>query len=185
MRVYKLAGSAGFLWAATFNQDGRGVLRFLTTDASEIEPAATPAPSPSITTTAPGQGEKPKPSESTELARSRSWVSLLQPQVASPAQTPQPPTEQRAPGEFARLVMIPAACENALKLGHSELWHLFPQNLWAPGPACFAVVACFRSLRSKAAGGVKYLQNNPEVNDALLAQLQAASSHAQYVPDPV
>ena len=72
VRVYKLAGGAGFLWAATFNQDGRGVLRFLTTDASEIEPAAAPAPSPSITTTAPGQGEKPEPSESTATRRSRS-----------------------------------------------------------------------------------------------------------------
>ena len=34
--VYRLAGSAGYLWAATFNQDGRGVLRFLTIDASQI-----------------------------------------------------------------------------------------------------------------------------------------------------
>ncbi len=34
--VYQLAGGAGFLWAATFNQDGRGVLRFLTIDASQI-----------------------------------------------------------------------------------------------------------------------------------------------------
>ncbi len=34
--VYRLAGGAGFLWAATFNQDGRGVLRFLTIDASRI-----------------------------------------------------------------------------------------------------------------------------------------------------
>jgi uncharacterized protein YecT (DUF1311 family) len=34
--VYELAGGAGFLWAATFNQDGRGVLRFLTIDASRI-----------------------------------------------------------------------------------------------------------------------------------------------------
>ena len=36
--VYRLAGGAGFLWAATFNQDGRGVLRFLTIDASQIVP---------------------------------------------------------------------------------------------------------------------------------------------------
>ncbi|MGO9845259.1 MAG: hypothetical protein ACLPKT_01250 [Methylocella sp.] len=34
--VYRLAGGAGFLWAATFNQAGRGVLRFLTMDASKI-----------------------------------------------------------------------------------------------------------------------------------------------------
>jgi serine protease Do len=35
--IYQLAGGAGFIWAAAFNQDGRGVLRFLTIDASQIE----------------------------------------------------------------------------------------------------------------------------------------------------
>jgi hypothetical protein len=52
--VYRLAGSAGFLWAATFDQNGRGVLRYLAIDASKIEssrqvaanpPAPVPAPS--------------------------------------------------------------------------------------------------------------------------------------------
>jgi serine protease Do len=36
--VYELTGGAGFLWAAAFNLDGRGVLRFLTVDASKIVP---------------------------------------------------------------------------------------------------------------------------------------------------
>ena len=35
--VYKLAGGAGFLWVATFDRDGRGVLRFLAADASRYE----------------------------------------------------------------------------------------------------------------------------------------------------
>lgn len=34
--VYQLASGAGYLWVATFNQDGKGVLRFLTIDASQI-----------------------------------------------------------------------------------------------------------------------------------------------------
>jgi TPR repeat protein len=37
--VYRLAGGAGFLWVATFNRDGRGVLRFLAADASKYEPS--------------------------------------------------------------------------------------------------------------------------------------------------
>ena len=37
--VYRLTGGAGFLWAATFDRYGKGVLRFLTIDASQIEPA--------------------------------------------------------------------------------------------------------------------------------------------------
>jgi hypothetical protein len=35
--VYRLGGGAGFLWAATFDQNGKGVLRYLAIDASKIE----------------------------------------------------------------------------------------------------------------------------------------------------
>jgi hypothetical protein len=38
--VYRLAGGAGFLWAATFDQNGRGVLRYLAIDDSKIEPSS-------------------------------------------------------------------------------------------------------------------------------------------------
>jgi TonB family protein len=34
--VYEITGGPGFLWVATYNQDGRGALRFLTIDASQI-----------------------------------------------------------------------------------------------------------------------------------------------------
>ena len=53
--VYRLAGSAGFLWAATFDQNGKGVLRYLAIDDSRIEPSRqiasnkpAPAPTPSF-----------------------------------------------------------------------------------------------------------------------------------------
>jgi hypothetical protein len=60
--VYRLAGAAGFLWVATFDQNGRGVLRFLTADASKFMPSithstpsassgnqqATPIPAPTV-----------------------------------------------------------------------------------------------------------------------------------------
>ena len=35
--VYRLAGGAGFLWVATFNAQGRGVLRYLTIDSTQIQ----------------------------------------------------------------------------------------------------------------------------------------------------
>jgi len=41
--VYELTGGAGFLWAAAYNQVGRGVLRFLTVDASKMVPPPPPA----------------------------------------------------------------------------------------------------------------------------------------------
>lgn len=37
--VYRLAGAAGYLWVATFNDNGRGVLRYLAIDASQISPS--------------------------------------------------------------------------------------------------------------------------------------------------
>jgi cobalamin biosynthesis Mg chelatase CobN len=37
--VYRLSGGAGFLWAATFDQNGKGVLRYLAIDDSKIEPS--------------------------------------------------------------------------------------------------------------------------------------------------
>jgi hypothetical protein len=37
--VYRLAGGAGFLWLATFDQTGRGVLQYLAIDDSKIEPS--------------------------------------------------------------------------------------------------------------------------------------------------
>jgi hypothetical protein len=37
--VYRLAGGAGFLWLATFDQNGRGVLQYLAIDDSKIEPS--------------------------------------------------------------------------------------------------------------------------------------------------
>lgn len=43
--VYRLGGGAGFVWVASYDQNGRGILRFTAVDASAISPqlAATPA----------------------------------------------------------------------------------------------------------------------------------------------
>jgi hypothetical protein len=37
--VYRLGGGAGFLWVATFDKSGKGVLRYLAIDDSKIEPS--------------------------------------------------------------------------------------------------------------------------------------------------
>jgi outer membrane protein OmpA-like peptidoglycan-associated protein len=90
--VYRLAGGAGFLWSASFDQDGRGVLRFLAIDASLIAGAsnaplhvlppivqspngveqrnAAPPPSgfttevPNAPSSSPGEKDQPIPKES-------------------------------------------------------------------------------------------------------------------------
>src|SRR5215475_1354749 len=43
--IYRLAGGAGFVWVASYNQSGRGTLRFSAVDASTYSPQElTPAP---------------------------------------------------------------------------------------------------------------------------------------------
>jgi hypothetical protein len=48
--IYRLAGGAGFVWAASYNESGRGTLRFSAVDASMYSPPSSPLPA---TTPAP------------------------------------------------------------------------------------------------------------------------------------
>jgi hypothetical protein len=91
--VYELAGGAGFLWAATFNQDGRGVLRFLTVDASQI--GSLPAPGAASPRSAippaanagpmPPTGSKPDAGveKLSALAKTRTTRGLIEQRLAS------------------------------------------------------------------------------------------------------
>jgi uncharacterized protein YecT (DUF1311 family) len=62
--VYQLSGGAGFLLAATFNPDGRGVLRFLASDASQIEPPAVAQNPPALPPAAAAPPSLPAPAPS-------------------------------------------------------------------------------------------------------------------------
>jgi hypothetical protein len=42
--IYRLAGGPGFVWAASYNQSGRGTLRFSAVDASTYSPESSPPP---------------------------------------------------------------------------------------------------------------------------------------------
>jgi hypothetical protein len=44
--IYRLAGGAGFVWVASYNQSGRGTLRFSAVDASTYSPQELPPPPP-------------------------------------------------------------------------------------------------------------------------------------------
>jgi hypothetical protein len=41
--IYRISGGAGYVWAASYDQSGRGILRFLTIDASAIARSIQPA----------------------------------------------------------------------------------------------------------------------------------------------
>jgi hypothetical protein len=58
--IYRLAGGAGFVWAASYNQSGRGTLRFSAVDASTYSPQSLPAPAttpPPVAVDPPGAAE--------------------------------------------------------------------------------------------------------------------------------
>jgi hypothetical protein len=63
--IYRLRGRAGYVWAASYDQSGRGTLRFLTIDASLLpEPVALtppPPPSASLAPLSPVTGVAPLP----------------------------------------------------------------------------------------------------------------------------
>lgn len=51
--VYQVTGGAGYVWAASWDQAGRGTLRFLTVDASKLAPS-TPTTSQQVASNQPG-----------------------------------------------------------------------------------------------------------------------------------
>src|SRR5262245_40266040 len=50
--IYRLSGSAGFVWVASYDQKGRGTLRFSAVDASASSPPAVATPAPANPTDA-------------------------------------------------------------------------------------------------------------------------------------
>jgi hypothetical protein len=88
--VYRLAGGAGFLWAASFDQNGKGVLRYLAIDDSKIEPSrqvaanqSAPAPTPSFdsgnqTTSSQGPANPPLVAQSDQQLQSQTEDSQAQ-----------------------------------------------------------------------------------------------------------
>ena len=99
------------------------------------------------------------------------------------------PAEQRAGGEFARLVTVPAACQAAREFGQSGRWKSqlsFQEPIQVgrpptetPGPACLAAESCFQALKSQAAAGVEYLTRNPAVAEALSSQRQGTDPRSR------
>src|SRR5262249_7983701 len=68
--VYRIAGSAGFVWVAGFDHKGRGVIRFAAVDASTLQPGslAVERPSASPKDQQPSRQNEPKNLSSHELS---------------------------------------------------------------------------------------------------------------------
>ena len=67
--VYAITGGAGFLWAATFDRHGGGVLRFLAIDASHLSPQTVARDNTQANPTLPGAESSPStPPQSTDTS---------------------------------------------------------------------------------------------------------------------
>jgi hypothetical protein len=61
--IYRISGGAGFLWVASYDQRGRGTLRFATIDPSAIHSTALPSEAQSSDPQSKPQGAEPPPAE--------------------------------------------------------------------------------------------------------------------------
>lgn len=97
--IYRLTGGPGFLWAATFNEQGRGVLRFLT-----IDPSRLPAPVQIATTKAGPTSVTPRPlPEQSAVPNAPIKERVSQQSLAKPQ-----PTNSESP----TIADSPAHCQN-------------------------------------------------------------------------
>jgi len=87
--VYRLAGGAGFVWAASSDERGRGTLRFSAVDASAYSPQTLPPTPPSVAAVAPDEKAAAVDSSSSS------------PQTLPPAETKTPLLDVFPPGGVA------------------------------------------------------------------------------------
>jgi Double zinc ribbon len=66
--VYRIAGGAGFVWAGSYDERGRGTLRLSVVDASAYSPQALPTTSPSVVAVAPDEKATPVDASSSPQA---------------------------------------------------------------------------------------------------------------------
>jgi len=117
--VYRVAGGAGYLWAASSDQKGRGHLRLVATDASAYAPSVAPPPaSPAV-----AQVVNPDPQQQAaalEAAKLKAEADVVTPRAlaevagakADDAKIKAGPNEA-APGALAEVVAEKADSENA------------------------------------------------------------------------
>ena len=117
--VYRIAGGAGYLWAASSDQKGRGHLRLVASDASAYAPSVAPPPAgPAV-----AQGVNPDPQEQAaalEAAKLKAEADVVTPRALAQAagakvedaKIKAGPNEA-APGAVAEVVAAQADSESA------------------------------------------------------------------------
>jgi hypothetical protein len=152
--IYRLGGGAGYVWSASWDERGRGSLRFLAIDPSAIAHNE----GERIAAHAAEQNTAPAERERIDADRAARQNTALQGNT-------RPSIVQ---GDLSRLTQVPASCESAKQLGSRQLWVNDPlSRRRTPGPACQAILDCRVDLANQATQTAAFLRDKPEVIDAL------------------
>lgn len=150
--IYRLGGGAGYVWSASWDERGRGSLRFLAVDPSAI------AHNEGERIAAHTAEQNTAPAERERIGRAARQDAALTGNTPSSIER----------SDLSRLTQVPASCDSAKQLGSRQLWVNDPlSRRRTPGPACQAILDCRVDLANQAAQTAAFLRDNPEVIDAL------------------
>jgi len=143
--VYRIAGGAGFVWAGSYDERGRGTLRFSAVDASAYSPQALPPILPSVIAIAPDE-------KATPVASSYSRQALPPPETTIPLPAVLPP------GAVATAVEPPLSSPQTL-----------PPQETIPPPVTpiplVAIAAGSNDEKMAPLGGTEPEMTNPKLDD--------------------
>jgi hypothetical protein len=96
--IYRISGGAGLIWVASFDQKGRGTLRFAAVDASAFYPEMLPIPQTLNTQHSDGQRARQEPAlaEASTKSVSRQQASVAE-KITADAQVAGQPTKSAEP----------------------------------------------------------------------------------------
>ncbi|RAI38986.1 hypothetical protein CH341_26785 [Rhodoplanes roseus] len=173
--VYRFGGGPGYVWSGSWDERGRGSLRFLAIDPSAIartgdSSVAAPAAPPPI----PTERERIEAGGPSRPGMTPSLDALGAPGAGR--------------GDRSRLGRIPESCEVARRLGQGQLALVDPlSNRRSPGPACQAILSCKTDLARQTRDVFLFLRDNPDVTLALRSAapglFQNGSFTSQFVRD--
>ena len=82
--IYRITGGAGFIWAASFDQRGRGTLRVTAVDASVLSPAPADAPPPKPVAESPSPEAAAAPAQLATAAEPPSGTGRVRTEIVDP-----------------------------------------------------------------------------------------------------
>ena len=100
--IYRITGGAGFIWAASFDQRGRGTLRVTAVDASVLSPAPADAPPPKPVAESPSPEAAAAPAQLATAAEPPSGTGRVRTEIVDPKVGASAGREGRTPGRRRR-----------------------------------------------------------------------------------